>query len=312
MRMPFRQSARHAAGRVRDYLVAPVLEGQERLALAIGRSEARRVRAMPVSDIRDAEFRVFSQWGEDGIIQYLLGRVPVDLEVFVEFGVEDYRESNTRFLLENDGWRGLIIDGGVDHILFLRRRAAIWRTSIDAVSAFLTRETVDSVIADAGVTGDIGLLSVDVDGNDYWLLESVRGISPRIIVIEYNSLFGAAAAVSVPYRPDFQRILAHHSNLYYGASLAALSYLCTGRGYRLVGCNRAGVNAFFVRDDVAGGLPSLTPAEAFVQRRHRESRDRAGRLTYIGDIARQLDMIRHLDVIEVTTGRTCEIGEIVS
>lgn len=264
--------------------------------------EARAVRSASLQDLHDAEFRVFSQWGEDGIIQFLISRVPIERRIFVEFGVEDYREANTRFLLENDYWRGLILDGGTDHLDFVRRGDLLWRHTIEAVSVFLTRDNVNEAIRSGGVEGDVGLLSVDVDGNDYWLLEAIEVISPRILVVEYNSLFGSSAAISVPYRADFDRHRAHWSGLYYGASLSALVHLASGRGYQLVGCNRAGTNAFFVRADVAGDLPAVSTAAAYVKSQHRESRDSGGRLSYVSRREEQLGLIGDLPVVDVRTG----------
>ncbi len=296
----------------RDRTLRPLLDAQDRQALAIGRMEARAVRSASFQDLHDAEFRVFSQWGEDGIIQFLISRVPIERKVFVEFGVEDYREANTRFLLENDYWRGLILDGGTDHLDFVRRGDLHWRHTIEAVSVFLTRDNVNEAIRSGGVEGDVGLLSVDVDGNDYWLLEAIEVISPRILVVEYNSLFGATAAISVPYRGDFDRHRAHWSGLYYGASLSALVHLASGRGYQLVGCNRAGTNAFFVRADVAGNLPAVSTANAYVESQHRESRDPGGRLTYVSRQEEQVELISDLPVVDVRTGGRGKMSEFCS
>ena len=111
----------------------------DQLRATIGRAEARRVRGASFASLHEAEFQVFSQWGEDGILQYLLGRVPVGNDQFVEIGVEDYSESNTRFLLQNDGWRGVIIDSGSAAKEFLSSRGLDWRHDIRAVEAFVTR-----------------------------------------------------------------------------------------------------------------------------------------------------------------------------
>lgn len=305
-------AARRLMGSLRDRAVAPLTTEQHRLALAIGRMEARTVRSSVYRDIRDAEFRVFSQWGEDGIIQYLVSRVPIERRVFVEFGVEDYRESNTRFLLENDYWEGLILDSGTAHLDVIGQTDMRWRYPIEGRSAFLTRENINEVISEGGVEGDIGLLSVDVDGNDYWILDAIDVVSPRILVVEYNSLFGAEASVTVPYRPDFQRQKAHWSGLCYGASLAALHHLALTKGYRLVGCNRAGVNAFFVRSDVVGDLPVLAPEAAFVHRCHRESRDSEGHLTYVSDQSAQRVLIADETLVDVRTGRLGLVRNLVA
>jgi hypothetical protein len=296
---------------LRDRSIAPVMMREHQLALAIGRMESRAVRSSSYRDIRDAEFRVSSQWGEDGIIQYLIAKVPIERPIFVEFGVEDYRESNTRFLLENDNWEGLILDSGTAHLEFLDEGELRWRHTIEGRSAFLTVENINDQIRQGGVAGDIGLLSVDVDGNDYWIFDAIDVISSRILIIEYNSLFGANAAVTVPYRPDFDRRTAHWSSVYYGASLAALHHLATAKGYQLVGCNRAGVNAFFVRSDVAGGLPDLTAPEAYVRSRHRETRDLNGNLTYLSDRAAKLALIADQVVIDVESGKRGTVSELV-
>src|SRR5262249_12811597 len=206
--------------------------------LQLGWVQSREVRS--ADRLQDAEFRVFSQFGEDGIIQFLTQRVPIECDIFVEFGVQDYRESNTRFLLEKDNWRGLIIDAGDAHQTFLESSELGWRHWIDAVTAFIDRDNINELISAAGISGDIGLLSIDIDGNDYWVLEAIEAVSPRLLVVEYNSLFGPEAAITIPYDPRFDRTAAHASGLYFGASLAALTRLAGERGYALVGSNRAG------------------------------------------------------------------------
>ena len=190
-------------------------------------------------------------------------KIAIDNDVFVELGVEDYSESNTRFLLCNNNWRGLIIDSGKSHIEFLARTGLDWRHQIDAVSAFVNRDNINELIANSGIRGDIGLLSVDIDGNDYWVLEALDVVSPRILIVEYNSTFGPEAAVTIPYDESFRREATHYSNLYWGASIAALTRLADAKGYALVGGNSAGNNAFFVREDVLGALPAVEPRAAY-------------------------------------------------
>jgi hypothetical protein len=284
----------------------------EQLKAEIGRLHAHRARSLPADSLRHAEFKVFSQWGEDGIIQFLLGKVPIANEFFVEFGVESYAEANTRFLLSNDNWRGVIIDGGTAHRDYTTRMGLTWKHDLTVVSAFITRENINGLLSAAGAKGDIGLLSVDIDGNDYWVLEAIDVASPRILVVEYNALFGSDAAVSVPYMPDFTRTGAHFSNLYYGASLRALADLAERKGYRLVGCNSAGNNAFFVRKDVLGTLPARSPAEAFVASRFCESRNPDGRLSFVRRRSGQLALLRDLPVVDVRTGHEGRIGEMFS
>ena len=273
---------------------------------ALGSIEA--VRARDAGSLREAEFKVYSQFGEDGVIQWLIARVPIANRNFVEFGVEDYRESNTRFLLEHDGWSGLILDGGTTHIRFVQSMGLAWRGVIDAESAFVTAENIDELLL--GQSVDTGLLSVDVDGMDYWILSAITAMRPRIVICEYNSLFGPVAAVSVPYRPDFDRTTAHHSTLYFGASISAIAHWATKHGYRLVGSTSQGVNAFMVRDDVAGDLPSLSGAEAWVETPVRQARDQSGKLTYLGGLGPQRDLIGHLPLVDVTTGSPLTVADL--
>jgi hypothetical protein len=284
-------------------------EDVDALRAQVGRLQSAQLAALGPGDVRPAEFGVFSQFGEDGIIQHLIRHVPIADDVFVEFGVADYSESNTRFLLVNDNWRGLILDGGADHRRFLERSGLDWRHHIDAVSAFVDRDNIDGLIAAAGIEGDIGLLSIDIDGNDLWVLERISVVSPRILVVEYNATFGAEAAVTVPYDPGFQRTAAHPSNLYWGASLAALEIVARRRGFRLVAGNSAGNNAFFVREDVIGQIPPLTAAEAWAPSRFRESRGADGELTFVGDLRERLRIIRDMPLHDVEADAPTTVAE---
>ena len=304
---------RRAVGRAIRAEQAPATPDEiERLLLAVGRTESRAVREGKYEGIADAEFRIFSQFGEDGIIQFLISRVPIENDTFIEFGVADYRESNTRFLVCNDNWRGLIMDGGTSHIDFVHNNPIGWRHHVDARSAFITRENVNEVIADAGFKGDIGLLSVDIDGNDYWVLDRLNVVSPRILIVEYNSTFGPTAAVTIPYDPSFNRTAAHGSNLYWGASLQALALAAERLGHVFVGSNRAGNNAFFVRSDVVGDIEPVDVAAGWVDARFRESRDDDGNLTFIGSRQERLALISEMPVVDVRTGETRTIHEAVS
>jgi hypothetical protein len=279
------------------------------LRVQLGGLEARSVATLPPDRLRDAEFTVFSQFGEDGILQFLVQRVPIENEVFVEFGVEDYHESNTRFLLVHDNWRGLIIDGGTTHVEFLRSTGLGWRHHIDAVSAFIDRDNINDLIRSAGIAGDIGVLSVDIDGNDYWVLERIDVVSPRILIVEYNSVFGPEAAITVPYDPGFVRSEKHPSWLYWGASLAALTRLANEKGFALVGGNRAGNNAFYVRRDVLGDLPEVSVEQAYMPSRFRESRGADGELSYVSDHRDRLALIAQMPVVDVASGETITVGD---
>ncbi|HEV8462060.1 MAG TPA: hypothetical protein VGQ38_15275 [Gaiellaceae bacterium] len=280
----------------------------DRLRAQLGGIESRQVATLGPHEIAKAEFQCFSQFGEDGIIQFLVQRVPIEHEVFVEFGVADYRESNTRFLLVHDNWRGLIMDGADTMHDFLRSTGLAWQHEIDARTAFIDRDNINDLIRTAGIVGDIGLLSIDLDGNDYWVLDAIEVVTPRVLIAEYNSVFGSEAAVTVPYNPAFVRGEKHWSWLYWGASLAALTRLAGEKSYALVGGNRAGNNAFYVRRDVLGDIPEVTVEEAYVRSRFRESRNRAGELSYISAHEDRLRLVADLPLFDLDSGRETSVG----
>ena len=266
---------------------------------ALGRIEGRQDDARTDGPLATHEFRVFSQWGEDGILRHLLRHVQVNRKVFVEFGVETYAEANTRWLLVNGGWSGLVIDGSESNIAAIRRDPIYWQHHIKAAQAFITRENIDALLREHGLTGEIGLLSVDIDGVDYWVWEAVTAVQPAIVVAEYNSLFGPDRAVTVPYDAKFQRAEAHYSHSYYGASLAALIALGRRKGMAFVGSNSAANNAFFVRRDLLRApLRELTAAEGYVRRGFREARDRDGNLAF-PTFEEEAAIVNALPLIEV-------------
>lgn len=281
----------------------------EQNRILLGRQYAFSLQSQPILRLSDAEFKVFSQWGEDGIIQYLISRIPIPNKIFIEFGVENYRESNTRFLLVNNNWSGLVLDGSAQKVEQIRSMPLYWRHDLEAKCAFVTAENINSLIEESGIQGDIGLLSIDIDGNDYWVWKAIdeRIVYPRIVIVEYNSLFGNGRAVGIPYRPDFQRSKAHYSNLYYGASLKAFCQLAREKGYSYVGSNSAGSNAFFVRADVVGDLPVTDCECGYIESKVREARDENGNLIYLSG-AKRLDMIAHLPVVDLESGETITIG----
>ena len=138
-------------------------------------------------------------------------------------------------------------------------------TEVQILKSHLTRENVNHVIAGAGVSGEIDLLSIDIDGNEYWIWKELTVVLPRVVVVEYNASFGPEEAVTIPYDPDFNCFEAHPSGLYHGASLAALTDLGAAKGYALIGVESQGVNAVFVRQDLAKGVfPSLDPPQAYM------------------------------------------------
>lgn len=275
--------------------------------ILIGRLFAREIRkAGRLSSLSDAEFKVFSQWGDDGIIQYLINRLDIPVPKFIEFGVDNYAEANTRFLLINDNWSGLVIDCSDENIAYILKDDIYWKHDLTAISAFVTAENINHIFSKAGFSGEIGLLHIDVDGNDYWLWKAVEVVSPVIAIIEYNSLFGPERAITVPYTPGFNRFTAHHSGIYAGASLTALCDLAESRGYAFIGSNSAGNNAYFVKKDRLSDLSSISAKEGYVASKFREHRDTEGSLSYLSG-RQAIETIRGMEVFNTRSNQLEEL-----
>jgi hypothetical protein len=270
--------------------------------LGQGRLLSEMNASKPVSDLNACEFKVFSQFGEDGVIQRLVRFLPIANRTFIEFGVENFAESNCRFLMMNDNWRGFVMDGSAKRIAEIRGLPDVWKFDLTARAAFVTRENVNELLASSGFDADLGILSVDVDGNDYWIFEAIGAVTPRVVIMEYNALFGATRNITVPYDAKFEKYHGHHSGLYFGASLGALASLAARKGYALVATESSGVNAFFVRNDLVGGdLRARTVAEAYHDTNVRQSRGADGKLDYL-DAKGRTAAIRGLPVMNVDTG----------
>lgn len=255
-------------------------------------------------------FRIFSQSNEDGLIQYLISQVPIPNKMFIEFGVESYTESNTRFLLLHDNWQGLVMDGAKEKLDVLMGSTIYWQHDLVAIPSFITRDNINDLILSRGFPKDIGILSVDIDGNDYWIWEAIDCIRPRIVICEYNPIYGDKLCVSIPYEENFVRTDAHYSNLYWGASLAAYAALGKRKGYKLVCTNQMGHNAFFVRDDIETSLKEVTVEAAYRKMMYRESRDEQGRLTYLSQ-EEGLKLIGEKEIVDITSGTVKKIRELL-
>lgn len=260
-------------------------------------------------NIQDYEFKVFSQNGEDGIIQFLIQNTEIKNKIFVEFGVETYKEANTKFLLLNNGWSGLIIDGDKNAMEKIASSDLHWKYDLKSIGNFITKDNINEIIKSAGIEGEIGLLSVDIDGNDYWVFENIDCVNPQILIMEYNSMFGDTHKISVPYDENFVRSQKHYSNLYYGASIAALCDIANKKGYDLVGSNSFGNNLFFIRHDCNKLKIKLTPKEAYVKSKFRESRDENGKLTFLSH-KEGLELIKNEPVANIEDKKTYSIGEV--
>lgn len=223
-------------------------------------------------DINDYEFCVFSQFGEDGIIQYLINSVKDIPKTFIEFGVEDYEESNTRFLLLNNSWSGLVLDGDKVNINRIKNSYYYWKYNLEAREQFITIENINLIINDYLKDKSLGILSIDIDGNDYWILKSLdfKKLEPVFLICEYNSLLGNEASITIPYQKNFVRENNNSEKLYYGASINAINSLANKKGYFLLGSNLNGNNLFFVNKKYVDRFKIKTVKEAYIKNSFKE------------------------------------------
>lgn len=252
------------------------------LKLSIGQIQSKLNVNSLEKNIKKKEFKVFSQWGEDGIIDYLITNLDIENKTFIEFGVENYEESNTKFLLLNRNWKGFILDSSINNINSIKNSDLYWKYSLHAITAFINKENINNLLELSKFKKKVGLLSIDIDGNDYWVWQGIDTIEPSIVIIEYNSRLGIEKSYVVPYEKNFERKKANYSMIYYGASLKALVKLGKKKGYELVHCNEAGNNAFFVKKELLNDkIKSIDAVEGFVHNKFRESRNKEGKLTFL-------------------------------
>jgi hypothetical protein len=207
-------------------------------------------RALPLPSICETGYRVFSQFDEDGLLLFLFALIGAKKQLFVDIGGGDgMSSSNCANLAINFGWHGLFVDGDERNIergrWFYARHQDTWAFPPRFVSAIVTRENINAVIREAGFEGEVDLLSIDIDGNDYWVWDALECIQPRVVIIETHIEFGYHNIV-VPYDPGY-RYPGRHPD-YHGASPVAMVSLAHSKGYRLVGANRFGFNTIYVRN----------------------------------------------------------------
>ena len=202
--------------------------------------------------ITDTGFRVYSQFEEDGKLLFVFSVIGMSNKTFVEIGSDDGVNSNSANLYFNFGWHGLFMDGNPKSVKrgvkFFNKYPHPWYYKPKFVCAKVTRENVNDLIEGAGYSGEIGLLSIDIDGNDYWVWDAITVIDPQVVIIETHNEFGMNNIV-VPYDPNYSFPGKHPD--YHGASPVAMNKLAQKKGYRLVGANELGFNFIFVKKGLA-------------------------------------------------------------
>jgi hypothetical protein len=267
------------AYRIRDFLISPLLQrtptvhnpdpvSQLQLKLAY-RALVESGSALP--DLNQVGFKVYSQTDEDGILLYIFSIIGTVNKMTVEICAGNGIECNTANLIINHGWYGLLFDGdealvkeGLDFYI-KNPHTNIYPPRF--VNSWIKRGNINELLSNNGFEGEIDLLSIDLDGIDYWIWEAINVISPRVVVVEYQDIIGPDKALTVPYKDDFDAYK-YPTTLgmpnFCGASLPAFSKLAKAKGYRLAGCNRYGYNAFFIRNPIGEKeIPEISIGECF-------------------------------------------------
>ena len=250
--------------------------GSERIAM---REEMRAIRERAAAEstkhLLPFGYKIYSQTDEDGLIAEIFNRIGTTSKTFVEFGIGDGLENNTLALLF-DGWKGLWIDASTTHIAAIRNAWSkiIVDGQLSLVESFITAENINALISENFQQGEIDLLSVDIDGNDWHVLKAITCVDPRVVVVEYNAKFVPPLKYCMEYDPKHVWQQDDHG----GVSLQFLEDGMMERGYRLVGCSISGANAFFVRQDLIADkfLEPFTAANHFQPARFHLIKDVSG------------------------------------
>lgn len=261
-----------------------------------------------INDLKDVEFSVFSQFGEDGIISWIVDQIPNIKKVFVEIGTQDYWESNSRFLLKSKNWKGFLFEGSKKFVSKIKSQKIYWQHDLKAIETFVSKENINSVLENNVKSKDIGLLSIDIDGNDYWVLKEINVLDPTIVVCEFNSIFGDLFKVSIPYNKNFIRNKAHHTNLYFGASIKAMINMLENKGYTFIGTGSLGINAFFIKNEFMSNFSNKIKNFNIYPAIAREGLDINGKLTH-KNILNSINLINDLEVYDFDDNKIFKLKE---
>ena len=262
-----------------------------------------------IKDLSQVEFQVYSQWGEDGIIDWLINKFPEISKSFLEIGTENYKESNTRFLLSNNNWNGFLIEADKAAVKDIKSQRIFWKHNLRVENVFITKDNINAIVKKINVPKKLGLLSLDIDGVDYWILNNLSFLKPSIVVCEYNSLFGQKKSVTVPYKKNFIRSEEHYSNLFYGASIKAFIDMMKKKNYFFIGTNSAGNNAFFIEKKLWNKARKFIVEKKVFVSKFRESRNTKGKLNFL-DKKKCLEVIKNKHMIDLKDNRKKRIHEL--
>ena len=290
---------------IKIFLGEIISRSNDRNIFAIGSSHFSLMRQYysEIKNLSDADYKVFSQTGEDGIIDYLLYSLNIKVPKFVEIGVGDYIESNTRYIFQKNCSRGLIVDKNKNLEKKVAKIVKLWKGDLTIIETAVTSENILHILNSNDFDNNLDVFSLDVDGIDYWILEVLPEKLSKIVVLEYNPTFGPNLEVTIPNLNDFDRKKYHYSCLCWGTSLKALIKLMNQRKYVFVGSNIACFNAFFVLESEIEklnlNLPDKNDLTKYTTSYIRESRSIENKLNYLSG-KQKLKEIENCEVIDLS------------
>ena len=256
-----------------------------------------------INNLHEVEYKVFSQTGEDGIIDFMLSKLNISNSKFVEIGVGDYSESNTRYIYEKSFSKGLIVDIKQDFKEKVSKNIDLWKGLLEIENIEVSAANINQILEKYELNEKLDLFSIDIDGVDYWVIEKLRSKISKIFVLEYNPTFGHNLEITVPNNKNFNRFQAHYSGCYYGASLKAMIKLMQTKGYEFIGTNKLNFNAFFVESELSNNFndikKNLKSLDYYTTIKVRDSKNKDKKLDFLARKER-LEQLKDLEIIDVS------------
>ena len=263
-----------------------------------------------VNKLSDVDYKIFSQNGEDGILDYLLYQLKIEKPKYIEIGVGDYTESNTRFIFERCSPKGTVVDCLENLEEKIKKNFSLWKSELKIVNDFVNPNNIIKIMREADTLNNLDIFSLDIDGIDYWILKELPKDFSKIAIVEFNPIFGKNLKVSVPNIINFDRKKYHYSNLCFGMSLQAAIEIMNEKNFYFVGTNLLRNNAFFVsknykKEKYFKNL-MINNIENSTDANFTESRDIKGNLNFL-NYQKRVKEILECEVVDLSVNSNIKI-----
>ena len=273
---------------------------QKKIMLATSHFYNARLNYNKIKNINDLDFKVFSQNGEDGIIDYFLYQLKIKKPKFVEIGVGDYTESNTRYLFETTSPQGIIFDVIDDFKAKVIENIKLWKGDLKIIKKSVNSDNILNLLKKNNFLKNLDLFSLDIDGTDYWVIEKLPKDFSKIVVLEYNPIFGSKLKLTVPNLKNFNRSKYHYSNLCFGASIKAMVDIMNKKNFVFIGTNLTNCNAFFILNELCEKISINIPNEEdllkYTNVKFKVLKNLNGKLVNIDELKNEIDSVNVYDL----------------